>query len=89
MNMDFQWGKISDDELVISITEGILAKSVALAKSGKLYNRYIYQNYAYITQDVFSSYGNESKLRLLEVQSTYDPEHVFVDLQPGYFKLKP
>ena len=54
MDLVVQWSDIADDAQIISITEGILDKSIALAKSKGLYHRFIYQNYAYITQDVFS-----------------------------------
>ena len=89
MDIDFQWGSITDDPQVLSIQNSIIAKSTALAKSRGLFNRYIYQNYAYITQDVFSGYGPVSKNRLIKIRQEYDPDHVFVKLQPGYFKLKP
>jgi hypothetical protein len=52
-----------------------------------LWHRFIYQNYAGIGQDVFASYGPERHARLLETQQKYDPEGVFLRLQPGYFKL--
>lgn len=89
MNTDFQWGDKADDEQVLAIQSNFMEKSIELAKSRGLFNRYIYQNYAYITEDVFSGYGEESKDKLLEVQEEYDPDRVFVDLQPGYFKLRP
>lgn len=54
MLISVQWGDKKDDAQVIRITECIIEKSVALAKSRHLDHRYIYQNYAYITQDVFS-----------------------------------
>ncbi len=89
MDIDFQWGNAADDDKLIGIAEGIIAKSIALAKSRGLDNRYLYQNYAYISQDVFSGYGNNNKARLIEIQQKYDPAKVFVNLQPGYFKLRP
>ena len=89
MNLSFQWGDRVNDEQVQSITNSIVDKSIALAKSRGLGNRYIYQNYGYINQDVFDGYGEESKRRLVDVQQEYDPDRVFVDLQPGYFKLRP
>ncbi|KAK4951126.1 hypothetical protein LTR28_006890 [Elasticomyces elasticus] len=74
---------------VIDTVQKIVADSVVLATSRGLNHRYIYQNYAYISQPVFDSYGPENKARLLEIQEKYDPDKVFVDLQPGYFKLRP
>lgn len=88
MNIDFQWGNTADDADVLSIMENIIEKSVALAASRNLSNRYIYQNYAYIKQDVFSGYGSASKSRLLAAQRQYDPQRLFTRLQPGYFKLR-
>lgn len=87
MDIDFQWGDSKDDQQAISIAEGVIAKSIALAKSRGLANDYIYQNYAYKTQDVFSGYGKANKKRLIEISKKYDPEQVFQVLQPGYFKL--
>jgi FAD/FMN-containing dehydrogenase len=52
-----------------------------------LHHRYIYQNYANISQDVFAGYGEENRDRLRKIQRKYDPEGVFSRLQPGYFKV--
>ena len=87
MDIDFQWGDTKDDDQVRSIMDGIIAKSAELAKSRGLSNRYLYENYAYITQDVISSYGPENKERLIKISHEYDPDQVFQLLQPGYFKL--
>lgn len=86
--MDFQWNSTQDDEQILSTQEDIIARSKALAESRGFSHRYIYQNYAYIKQDVFDGYGPESKAKLLEVQEKYDPEQLFSRLQPGYFKLR-
>jgi len=88
MNMNFRWSDESDDDQVLAIMEGIVDKSVAIAEARNLSHRYLYQNYAYIKQDVFSGYGSESKSRLFDIHQRYDPEHLFVKLQPGYFKLE-
>ena len=87
MDIDFQWGDKSDDAQVKKIMSGIISKSAKLAKLRGLYNRYLYENYAYITQDVISSYGPANKERLIEISQKYDPDQVFQKLQPGYFKL--
>ena len=86
--MDFQWNLTNDDNQILSTQEDIIARSKTLAESRGLSHRYIYQNYAYIKQDVFGGYGPESKARLLKVQQKYDPEKLFLKLQPGYFKLR-
>jgi hypothetical protein len=88
MDIDFQWGDVADDTQVKNIMNGIISKSTALAQSRGLYNRYLYENYAYIEQDVFSGYGEANKNRLIKISRDYDPEGVFQYLQPGYFKLR-
>lgn len=77
-----------DDAAVLQASENIIARSTALAKEMGLHHRYIYQNYAHITQDVFAGYGEKNLERLMEIQKKYDPEGVFGKrLQPGHFKL--
>lgn len=65
-----------------------LKRSWDLAKEKGLHHRYIYQNYADISQDVFGGYGEKNRKKLLSIQKKYDPEGVFTKLQPGYFKLQ-
>lgn len=62
-------------------------RAVALAKEMNSHHRYIYQNYANSSQDVFGGYGEENRETLKMIQEKYDPEGVFTKLQPGYFKL--
>lgn len=88
MDINFTWGDSADDDAAQGAAQTITAKATALAKSRDLYHPYLYQNYAYITQDVLSSYGEQSKRRLLRIQKQHDPYFVFRDLQPGYFKLR-
>jgi uncharacterized membrane-anchored protein YhcB (DUF1043 family) len=68
---------------VSNITE----RSAALAKDMGLDHKYIYQNYANASQDVFAGYGEENAKKLRNIQDKYDPEGVFSKLQPGYFKV--
>ncbi len=65
----------------------IIDCTVDMAKEMGLHHRYIYQNYANASQDVFGGYGDENRLKLKEIQMKYDPEGVFSRLQPGYFKI--
>jgi hypothetical protein len=65
----------------------ITDKAIALAKEMGVHHRFIYQNYANQTQDVFAGYGDKNRKRLMEVQKKYDPEGLFARLQPGYFRL--
>lgn len=82
------WPKADDDVLMYKIGNTILARAVEEAKKMGLYHPYIYQNYAGAGQDVFGGYGEKNWERLLEIQSKYDPEGVFSQLQPGGFKLQ-
>lgn len=84
-----QWSAVHNDADVYRIAQTILNKAVALAQVKALGHGYLYQNYTASFQDVFGSYGTENKARLLRIQELYDPGKVFVDLQPGYFKLRP
>jgi hypothetical protein len=63
-------------------------RAVALAKEMGLDHRYIYQNYANQTQDVFAGLSPENKQRLLQIQKRHDPERVLSRLQPGAFRLR-
>lgn len=87
MNMNWGWPNAEDDARVIGVLDRIVLRAVDLAVSMNLQNRFIYMNYASLTQDVFGGYGPENEARLLEVQEKYDPNGVFKTLQPGYFKL--
>ena len=83
----FRWSRPEDD-LVMSIAgSNIVDRAVVLAKEMDLHHRYIYQNYANISQDVFGGYGEDNRKKLKKIQKKYDPEGIFSRLQPGYFKL--
>jgi hypothetical protein len=83
----FSWSLRTDDPIMKTANSNIITRTTALAKSMHLHHRYIYQNYANISQDVFAGYGEENRLRLRGIQQKYDPEGVFSRLQPGYFKV--
>jgi hypothetical protein len=87
MNFAVWWSNESDDELVLSTAKSLIDRSIEKAKEIGAYHRYLYQNYADISQDVFAGYGEENLKRLREISAKYDPEQVFQKLQPGYFKL--
>ncbi|KAL3461382.1 hypothetical protein BJX64DRAFT_277871 [Aspergillus heterothallicus] len=82
-----KWNNTSDDDFMYQFVEGFFTTIDAEAKSRSLHNDFIYMNYASHLQDVISSYGKESKARLQEIASKYDPRGVYQTLQPGYFKL--
>ncbi|TGO18194.1 hypothetical protein BPAE_0391g00060 [Botrytis paeoniae] len=87
INIAIQWTDITDDIRVIAFAEICVARSTTLAKERNLWHRFLYQNYAALQQDVFPSYGKENHERLVEFSKKYDPDGVFVRLQPGYFKV--
>lgn len=83
----FRWSRTEDDLVMHMAGSNIINRAVSLAKEMDLHHRYIYQNYANISQDVFGGYGEENRVKLKKIQEKYDPEGVFTNLQPGYFKL--
>ena len=83
----FRWSDPKDDSAVTTANSNIISRTTALAKEMGLHHRYIYQNYANASQDVFAGYGKENRERLRTIQKEYDPEGVFSRLQPGYFKV--
>jgi FAD/FMN-containing dehydrogenase len=87
MNLNWGWTNASDDAKVFATANRFVSRSVELATSMGLDNRFIYMNYASQDQDVFAGYGEENVRRLESVQREYDPNGVFKRLQPGYFKL--
>jgi hypothetical protein len=83
----FAW-KNQEDDLVVEIAgKNIIDRIASTTKEMRLNHRFIYQNNANISQDVFAGYGEKNRKRLLGIQRKYDPEGVFSRLQPGYFKL--
>jgi hypothetical protein len=85
--MNWGWTNAADDARVFDGVNRFISRSVDLATSMGLDNRFIYVNYAQQDQDVYDGYGLESVARLKQVQATYDHLGVFKRLQPGYFKL--
>ncbi|KAL2811975.1 hypothetical protein BJX63DRAFT_422047 [Aspergillus granulosus] len=78
----------SADELRFEkLNDEIMDKVITVAKERGLYHPFIYQNYAGPGQDVYAGYGAENRAKLAEIQRKYDPEGVFLKLQPGYFKV--
>lgn len=87
MNLAILWSSKADDDRIIAAAARAIARSQQVAGEMGLGYRYIYQNYASLSQDVFRGYGEENRQRLLAISRKYDPDQVFRDLQPGYFKL--
>jgi len=81
------WDSKSDDLLVNSAAKRIADKTIKKATEMGITNRFIYLNYANITQDVFAGYGEENRERLREIQKNWDPEGLWSRLSKGGFKV--
>ncbi|PMD66410.1 FAD binding domain-containing protein, partial [Hyaloscypha bicolor E] len=88
LNDAIRYSDPADDEKVHNANDRFMNRAVALAKVMGLDHRYIYQNYANQTQDVFAGLSPENKQRLLQIQKRHDPERVLSRLQPGAFRLQ-
>ncbi|KAK7703725.1 hypothetical protein SLS57_010832 [Botryosphaeria dothidea] len=87
LNLNTMWKDEDDDDAILSACAKIIQRVNEKAKSMGLYHEYVYMNYASQYQDPIAGYGKENKARLMAVAERYDPERVFQELQPGYFKL--
>lgn len=87
INNAIRWSYIKDDNTVKDAGNKIINRAVTLAKKRGVDHRFIYQNYANRSQDVFAGYGEKNKMRLMEIRKKYDPNKLFARLQPGYFRL--
>lgn len=87
MNLAILWSSKADDDRIIAAAARVISRSQQVAGEMGLGYRYIYQNYASLSQDVFRGYGEPNRRRLLAISRKYDPDQVFRNLQPGYFKL--
>lgn len=85
--ISFRWSRPEDDLRMQTAGNNVINRAAALSKSMGLDHRYIYQNYANASQNVFVGYGEENRAKLNAIQNKYDPEGVFSRLQPGYFKI--
>ncbi|KAI0836301.1 FAD-binding domain-containing protein [Hypoxylon sp. FL0890] len=88
VGLTVMWMLESDDKVVLKTMSNILSRSQELARERGLDHPFLYMNYASQFQDPIASYGAENKARLLEVSRKYDPEGVFQNLNPGYFKFE-
>ncbi|OTA54154.1 FAD-binding domain-containing protein [Hypoxylon sp. EC38] len=87
VQLTVMWMHKSDDEAVLTAMSNVLSRSQELARARGLHHPFLYMNYASQFQDPIASYGTENKARLIEVSKRYDPDGVFQNLNPGYFKL--
>ncbi|KAL8846137.1 MAG: hypothetical protein Q9221_008754 [Calogaya cf. arnoldii] len=87
MNLAILWSSETDDERILAAAKRVIRRSNEVAREMGLQYRYLYQNYASLDQDVFGGYGEANRERLLDISRRVDPDGVFQNLQPGYFKL--
>jgi hypothetical protein len=81
------WTDTSSDAKVLAAHQRMIDRMGTAAKDLGADFRYIYQNYAAQSQDVFAGYGEANYARLKDISKKHDPKQVFQRLQPGYFKL--
>lgn len=86
-SVTFRWSRVEDDERMNAAGNTIKIRAIEMANELGVYHRYIYQNYANASQDVFAGYGEKNRMKLKEIQRKYDAEGVFSRLQPGNFKV--
>ncbi|GFF24208.1 hypothetical protein IFM58399_00576 [Aspergillus lentulus] len=88
-NLSLAWAHEADDEQVQLFAARFLQRYQVAARELGLYHPFVYVNYADKGQDVFSSYGERNKRRLIEIQRSIDPMGVFTSngLWRGFFKL--
>ncbi len=82
------WQLRSDDAQVLTSTSNIMSRVRELARERGLDHPFLYMNYASQFQDPLTSYGGKNKARLEEIAGRYDPQRVFQELNPGYFKFQ-
>lgn len=87
-NLAIMWSNPADNARIMTFSNSLYERLVAIAGARGLNNDYIYMNYASPYQDVIASYGAASKQKLKQVSGFFDPTGVFQRLQPGYFKLE-
>ncbi|KAH8886505.1 FAD-binding domain-containing protein [Thozetella sp. PMI_491] len=76
-----------NDELVKKMVDRIIDRAMELGKEMGVYHPFFYSNYETPGQHVYAGLAPKTRLRLLELQQSYDPGRVFADLQPGHLWL--
>lgn len=81
------WADAGVNDEADAIAQKIMATVNRAAKERDLLRRFVYINYADLSQDPFGSYGDENRAFLQKVSKEYDPDGVFQKMVPGGFKL--
>lgn len=81
------WTNIEDDEFVEKAGCQYLADARSLARHMGLDHRYIFPNYAWPTEEVMKSFGDERLTILRRTAQKWDPEGFFQSQFVGGFKI--
>lgn len=87
MNFNAQYWDDADEEIIESATQKFINSVDEYTKSIGQFKPFRYKNYAYPTQEVIDSYGQENVEFLRRVSRKYDSAQVFQRLVPGGYKL--
>ncbi|KKP05395.1 FAD binding domain-containing protein [Trichoderma harzianum] len=82
-----RWTDIQHDQIIFDVADQFVDKVEKAAQAQGTFHRYQYLNYAARHQDVYGSYGEENRKRLLEIKAKYDPEDLMSTLRPGIIQL--
>jgi hypothetical protein len=85
--LQIRWTDAADDDFFNKLGAEVFAEIEAVVTALGAYHPYRYINYAASFQDVFSSYGTQSKEMLLRIRNKYNPDDVFETLMPGGQRL--
>ena len=81
------WEDEADDKRVRAAARKLVEAIEAAAKKLKVYDPFLYLNYAADWQEPVSSYGKANVGKLQELRARVDPRGVFTRLVPGGFKI--
>ena len=81
------WRDAADDDFVFKTTTQFLETVLHAARKKGLEHRYIFPNYAWPSEDVMQSYGEERLAALRTVAAKWDPDGFFQTRVVGGFKI--
>ena len=87
ISFPISWTDPRNDKLVEDSTRKLIADVGAAARKYRVYNPFVYLNYAGSSQQVQRGYGSENYDRLKQIARKYDPQGKLAQLWTGYFKL--
>ena len=81
------WDNAAGDDLITTTAKNLNNQIIAAAKASGLWNKWVYLNYADVSQDPIAGYGAMNAAKLKAVSKKYDPGQMFQKNVPGGFKL--